>query len=285
VVTNPTNSGHVVTFNNGFRVATGDFIVRLDADDLLTPGSLARSAALFAAFPSVGLVYGRPRHFAGDWPPAPVVGEIGWTVWSGQDWIAERCRRAVNCITTPEAAVRASVMRDVGGLDTSLKFAQDMEMWLRVAAVSDVGWIKGADQALHREHPASMSVTAGAGSLTDLRERRAVFQVLFQRMGGHISYAAELRDTALRGLAREALGEACQAYNRGAVRVTPVEELIVFAQQTWPKYEQLPEFRALQRRRRVGAAVSPFVPGFFAAAVKRRVASELGYARWLASGV
>jgi hypothetical protein len=94
-----------------------------------------------------------------------------------------------------------------------------------------------------------------------------------------------LRDTALRGLAREALGEACQAYNRGAVRVTPVEELIVFAQQTWPKYEQLPEFRALQRRRRVGAAVSPFVPGFFAAAVKRRVASELGYARWLASGV
>ncbi|HEY5154997.1 MAG TPA: glycosyltransferase, partial [Acidimicrobiales bacterium] len=53
VVAHRQNAGHVVTFNDGFEVATGEFIVRLDADDLLSVGSLARAAALFVAFPTV----------------------------------------------------------------------------------------------------------------------------------------------------------------------------------------------------------------------------------------
>jgi glycosyltransferase involved in cell wall biosynthesis len=177
VVRHLANTGHVQAFNDGLEVATGEFIVRLDADDLLTPGSLARAVALFDAFPKVGLVYGHPVHFTDAVPPGARSTVRRWRVWRGEDWVAYRCARGVNCITTPEAMIRASVVYSIGGLNTALHFAQDMEMWLRAASVSDVGWIDGADQALHRDHPGSMSATNGSGQLLDLQERAKVFDV------------------------------------------------------------------------------------------------------------
>ena len=82
-----------------------------------------------------------------------------------------------------------SVVNRVGPLDTRLRFAQDMEMWCRVAAVSDVGRVNGADQALHREHSQSMSATAGSAPLTSLEERRQVFASVFGSTGSKLPAA------------------------------------------------------------------------------------------------
>jgi hypothetical protein len=285
VVSHLENAGHVVSFNDGFAVATGDFIVRLDADDLLTPGSLERAAAVFDAFPDVGLVYGNPHHFVDHHPPEPSTQVQGWTVWSGTAWLAERCRLGVNCITTPEAVVRGDVMRRIGPLDTRLRFAQDMEMWLRTAAVSDVARVDGADQALHRDHDASMSVTVGSGVLTDLEERRRVFEVLFDGPGGDLPEAAALRETAMRTLAAEGLDRACRAYDRGQVGEVPVDDFIDFATETFPDFAELTEWTALRRRQKVGPRWSPYVPTFFARSLTRRADEELRYARWSRTGV
>lgn len=287
LVRHATNTGHVVAFNDGYAHATGEFIVRLDADDLLTPGSLARAVALFDAFPSVGLVYGHPHHFETETPPAPQTAVRSWTVWSGADWIAERCRKGFNCITTPEAIIRADVMRSIGGLDTRLRFAQDMEMWLRTAAVSDVGHVDGPDQALHRDHPTSMSVTDGAGELTDMRERRKVFEVLFEGPGGALPGAEIMRETARRRLATEALTRACHAYDRGRAveQREDIEVFVAFALDTYPGAAELPAWRALQRRRRVGARLAPLTPPFVASIVLRRLRRDADYRRWMRAGV
>jgi glycosyltransferase involved in cell wall biosynthesis len=285
VVRHDANTGHVVAFNDGLAVATGEFIARLDADDLLTTGSLARASALFDAFPSVGLVYGHPRHFHTS--PAPVgrTAVRGWTVWSGRDWIAERCRLGVNCITTPEAIVRASVTELVGPLSTRLKFAQDMENWLRHAAASDVGRIDGPDQALHRDHPASMSMTTGSGWLLDLRERRTVFEVLFDGPGGRLTGADKLHDTARRALAAQALRLMTHSYDRGLTAGLDIDEYIDFALATYPAARSLPEWRALQRRRRAGPRASRVMPTFAANVVWQRVRREARYRRWVRAGV
>ena len=79
--------------------------------------------------------------------------------------------------------MRSSVLGADWKLDTRLRHAQDMEIWLRTAALSDVAHIDGPDQALHRDHDASMSVTDCAGVLLDLEERRTVFRVLFEGAG------------------------------------------------------------------------------------------------------
>ena len=46
VLAHARNAGPVQTFNDGLAAVHGEFLVRLDADDLLTPGSLERSVAV-----------------------------------------------------------------------------------------------------------------------------------------------------------------------------------------------------------------------------------------------
>jgi hypothetical protein len=285
VIHHTRNTGHVVAFNDGLAAATGEFIVRLDADDLLTPGSVARAVALFDAFGSVGLVYGHPRHFVESDPPPPRTAVRGWSVWSGGDWVAERCRKGVNCITTPEAIVRASVAREVGPLSTRLRYAQDMEYWLRTAAVSDVGRIDGADQALHRDHSASMSVNDGSGLLADLLERREVFDVLFAGPGGRLPGAAAMHDRARRSLAANALWLAVHAYDRRHTDTIEVPAMVDFALATYPAARTLPQWRALRRRQRVGERWSPLVPTFMASVVWSKARREFRHRQWTRTGV
>lgn len=285
VIRHERNAGHVQTFNTGFAAATGEFIVRLDADDLLTPGSLARAVALFDWYPSVGLVYGHPRHFTSPEPPTAREAIRGWSIWSGSDWVAERCRKGVNCITTPEVIIRADVMRSIGGLDTRLHFAQDMEMWLRTAAVSDVGRIDGPDQALHRDHATSMSVTSGAGRLLDLRERAMVFEVLFGGPGGKLPHAEVLHRAARKALAAEALTCAYHAYDRSQTGTEPVSDYVDFALATYPEARLLPQWRAFRRRQRTGERVAPFVPPFVASVIWRRIKWKRAYHEWQRTGI
>lgn len=281
VVDNLENLGHVRTFNAGYARATGDFIVRLDADDLLTEGSLARALALFENFPEVGLVYGHPRHFTTEQPPSARSGRITWTVWDGRSWVRERCRRGVNCITTPEAIVRASVMAGVGPLNTNLRFAQDMEMWLRVAAVSDVARLDDVDQALHRDHDASMSVNEGAGILTDLIERRQVFRELFKATGERFDDLCELDRDYRRALAHEAIGRVGHAWDRGRYDPAAAAELVAFAQTTFPEGGSRWD-AVLTRVARERAARDPMA---LARVARRRMGEELAYLRWTRTGL
>jgi glycosyltransferase involved in cell wall biosynthesis len=276
------NAGKTTAFNRGLAIATGEFIAPLDADDLLTPGSLARSIALFDAFPSVGLVYGHPRHFETHVPPVAHLGEVSWTVWSGREWIAARCQLGNNCITNPEALVRREVLDRVGGMSDKLGFATDMEMWLRIAAASDVARVNGADQAFHREHSAAMSVTVAAGGKIDLLERRIVFDSLFDGVGADLPDVASLRDSAMRTLASEALLRAAYAYETRRVDAEPVDWYTSFALEVFPGAADLPQWRRLQRRRRIDPRLTP---AFLGVRTLRRAIEELRYLQWVDTGL
>jgi len=280
VVHNAENIGHVRTFNRGLERADGEFLVRLDADDLLTPGCLARAVAMFDYDSRIGLTYGNPYHFTTSIPPKPRLSTISWTIWSGEDWLKERCRRGVNCITTPEAMLRMSVVREVGPLDTRLRFAQDMELWCRVAAVSAVGRVNGVDQALHRDHADSMSATDGAPVITDLEERRQVFNSVFESTGAALPNAAALHAIADRVLTLESLDYAERALDEGQPALAG--RLIDYARDTAPSVLREHRYAAVVRRVENSARRSPL-------RVFRRhlagVGREFDYVRWAVHGV
>ncbi len=279
------NKGHAVTFNAGFALAAGDLIVRLDADDVLTPRSLSRAAALFDAYPSVGLVYGHPYHFAGPVPVRANLRERGWSIWAGPDWLADRCRKAVSCITTSEAVVRASVMREIGGWETRLKLAGDMKMWLSVAALADVGHIDGPDQVFHREHPDSVSATQGDHPYIDLQERRKAFDLFFADMGGHLAHPGPLYQQAMAALADEALLHACRAYDSNRLAETNVQAYLDFAADICPAVQDLPHYQPLQRRQRMTGAAAYQTLFFAASLAYRRVHSKSQYRHWQRTGL
>lgn len=279
VIRHSQNMGHIATFNEGLFTVQGEYVVKLDADDMLPPGALARATRLLDQHPSVGFVYGRPAHFAGACPPAPRTSVRSWTVWSGREWIETRCRRGFNCISNPEVVMRASVLHDVGLHRPELPHTFDLEMWLRLAAVSEVGRVNGSDQGWYRVHPDSFQRTIHAGPIIDLEGRRDAFAWAFAGPAGLLPDAARLDETARRVIAGQALDRACRAYDRGRTGEVPVDALVAFACELWPEAHQLRQWKALERRRRIGPERAPRVPGFIARAALRRVSDELAVLR------
>jgi hypothetical protein len=283
LVSNPQNLGMVGTFNNGLATATGEFLVRLDADDLLTPGSLARAAALFEAFPEVGLVYGHPVHFETPAPPAHRDRASSWEVLAGSEWVELRCRRGVNCVTSPEVLMRASVVDRVGG-QRALGHTPDMELWMRIARDSDVGWIGGADQAFHREHPDSMSAT-GLDVMTDLHERLEAFEILLNDGIGDAAENARMLELARTALADEAVARTASAYARGRGGSAETEAYLEFARELGVDLDTLPHSRALRVALKAGPSRARFSPFLLASAASYRLAREAGRLQWRARGL
>lgn len=280
------NLGLIATANEGLEWAEdSDYLLLLSADDLLVPGALRRAASVMESQPGVGLVYGHAQYFESGNRPARVrTSWRGTKVWPGAEWVRLRCRSAHNCISSPEAVVRTSVQRRVGGYDGALRHTSDLNMWLRIAAVSEVAYIKGAVQALYRIHSDSM-LRSDADPIVDLTERRAAFESFFGGAGASLADADRLRAMAARALARQALWQASRAYDRGEVGGAPVDELITFALRTCPEARRLREWRGLQLRRRIGAGRSLWFPPFVATGAAHRLRGHVDQLRWRTRGV
>ncbi|WP_231728456.1 glycosyltransferase family 2 protein [Arthrobacter sp. EPSL27] len=278
-----TNCGVVETFNDGAKAATGEFLVRLDADDLLTPGSLDRAVRVARAHPSVGLVYGHPLHFSGGALPRPRLEASAWTVWPGREWLGDRCRSGVNVITSPEVLMRRSVLDRIG-FQAPLKHTHDMEFWFRFAAFSDVAYIHGADQAWHREHSESLSARE-VDVLVDLLERREAFEVLFAGPAGSVAQAGELRRLARNALINEALRTARGELDRGAGPSHVYRSSLGLARELDPGVVHRSAWDRLARRSGTTAHPLRNSGGPLVRRLAARIRSELQWWRWHRNGV
>jgi glycosyltransferase involved in cell wall biosynthesis len=275
------NLGPVGAFNRALEAVQGDYLVRLDADDMLTPGALERAVALLEVHPNVGFVYARPLVFRGEQQPCPRLGTTSWTVWRGADWLELRCRVGFNCVASPEVVMRASLQRQLGGQSEALPHTHDMEMWLRAAAVSDVGRVNDADAAWVRIHPDSRMRTVFADPLQDLRERAAAFAVLLANDAMPIEGRDELRRLARRRLAEQATDRARRAYDRRRADREPVHDYLHTALELDPSVQSTALWRSLRRRRSAGRW-SPWMLMFLGRAVIRRGQETAyhQYGRW-----
>src|SRR5262249_4896599 len=271
VIVHETNQGNIATFNEGLlKWADGDYCMLLSADDRRAPGALRRARDLLDAHPNVGFVHGHPLWFMDGTPlPAARTRVRGWSVWHSQPWL-ERCfRQAENPVGCSTVVVRTSLHQHVGGYDPQLPKAADMEIFMRLAAYADVGFLRGVDQAYYRLHTQNMSSDVSA--LMDLRQRRSVFEVVLDRYGERLRDVKQLSDIAHRQLGKEALWAAGRVYDRGRVRQTElarrflgagaetveaeqdIDELVAFAFDCWPEVSRLPLYRALQSHKRIGS--------------------------------
>jgi glycosyltransferase involved in cell wall biosynthesis len=279
-----TNLGHIATYNEGLAWASGDYTVLLSADDMLTPGSLRRAARALDAAPMAGLAYGRVLRFDQS-VPRSTAAKVRPVVWDGSDWIGERCKTATCNISSPEAVVRTTLYKELGGYEPNLPHAGDLEMWLRIAAHGEVVYLRGADQAFYRMHPSSMSRTRFKASIDDLKERKASFDSLFDRYGARVKNAPLMREQAQRALAREALWRACRAFDRRRLDSVSVEELELFALETYRDTTSLREYRGLGLRRRLGPKWCPRAQFGMPSVYIHRARDWLWWRRLYATGV
>jgi glycosyltransferase involved in cell wall biosynthesis len=123
--------------NHGARLARGRFIAFLDSDDLFLPSKLEKQMALFARDPELGFVHcsfskfddrgsdlgarDTSRHHGSIYPQ--ILHE--WSV----------------LMAMPCMLVRKDVFENVGGFDEQMSWAEDMDLWRRIAKNYRVGTV------------------------------------------------------------------------------------------------------------------------------------------------
>jgi hypothetical protein len=284
VIRNRTNRGQLPSMNAALAGITTDYVVKLDADDLLAPGALARATALMERHPDVTFTYGRPHIFRGPEPSHTESPPRSWTIWDGSDWFARRCRSAVNVICQPEVVIRSAAVRQIGAVREDLPHTFDMHLFLELALSGDVGRVNGPPQGYYRIHEHSLQRTDHAGMLFDLRGRRHAFDAVFA--GGaadRVLDADALHDQARRALATAALDWACRAFDDDRAGEEPIDELARFATETYPAANQLSQWMALQSRIAAGPEGTLPLPRVVAS-LRRRVTDSVGYRVWQRTG-
>jgi glycosyltransferase involved in cell wall biosynthesis len=241
------NLGQMPSFNEGARAGTGEYLVLLCSDDMLTPGALARASALLDACPSVGLVYGYPTTFT-TYAPKVSTTASGWSVWPGRRWFQERCRDGRNVISSPEVVMRRSVM-DQLIYDERVAERSDLVVWLQAALRSDIGRIHGASQAYQRLHDGRASVVEYAGLMLDFRARLRGYEMVFEDDADLLPGSADrLRRDVERALAREAFQLARRCLDGGhPIGGSDANEYLQFAAETYPPITGTRAWRSVHR--------------------------------------
>jgi glycosyltransferase involved in cell wall biosynthesis len=267
---NEVNRGLIPTANSGVLAATGDYVVLLSADDVHAPGWLDRGVALLEANPRAVLAYGPVLRFPGEVPTVRPWRGSRPTVHSGRDFIARACARGINAVVCPEAIVRTSAQKEVGGYRADLPYTSDMEMWLRLASIGDVVQDRGDYAAFTRVSPQSMSAVAESSMVRILEIRRDAFDAWHGYARDLVPGADALLARAHNTLARAAMFRAHVVFLSTPSDDGEVDTMTKFAMDVdsaWaaPRVRRLDALRGRPLVRRVVGAASPLAGSWFRA--------------------
>ncbi len=261
VVSHRVNQGPHHCYNEGIDWASAEYFLVLDADDFLAPGCLSRAVAVLQEHRDVGFTHGtEARILPGDAAPLILRNDQAgaWTISTGLDFIERLCRRPINPVGSPTVVRRTSAQKKVGYYSPHLPYTDDLEMWLRLAAVGNVAQTD-AVQAVRRLHEAQVSVQYQRGNhVRDFAEREAAFESFFAHEGRSVPGAARLLKLARRRLGDHAYWSALSHACRGHVRAGL--ELLTFSRRRRPLTPLVPPFgwvlgmeRPMERLAEIGA--------------------------------
>jgi glycosyltransferase involved in cell wall biosynthesis len=169
------DTGQASAINRGFARATGTIFAWLNSDDLLAPSAVRIAVDALRRFPSVGVIFGDRLHIDAR---GNVIG-----INRMPAYYASMLRRN---ITWPQETVffRRSVFEEVGGVDETLRFSLDFDLWARMAKVTQVRHVP-AFLGSFREHGESKSVAFHKNDNRDadryLAEHEQVYRKHFGR--------------------------------------------------------------------------------------------------------
>jgi glycosyltransferase involved in cell wall biosynthesis len=145
------DQGQTEALNKGFARAKGDILAWLNSDDMYLPGAVTSAVQFFQDQAQPGLVYG----------DANFINESGQLI--GKFHAAQTnlhlLRQGYVHIPQQASFFRGDLWRSVGPLDPTFYFAMDYDLWVRIAARSDVKYVPQT-WANFRLHTAGKTIAA-----------------------------------------------------------------------------------------------------------------------------
>ena len=218
----PQNVGHVRNFETCLERSRGRLIHLLHGDDCVRPGFYAKMEQPFKKWPELGAAF--CRHIImdaeGHWQKISPLEQAESGIlnnWLDRIAISQR-------LQTPSMVVRREVYEHLGGFDRRLRWVEDWEMWVRVAAHYPV-WYEVEPLAVYRVHHASSSDRYLRSGVNIQDARRAISMIEAYLPAGRARQLSRLareqwgmtallfaRTSAIRGNRRAALNHIKEAW-------------------------------------------------------------------------
>jgi len=148
------NSGHVKARNNGVKVASGEWLAFLDADDQWLPQKLSKQ--LQVADVNIGMVYTDRENF-GDITRVKRTASSSFPLFEGD--LFEPLLLG-NFVTVSSVIIRREWFDRLGGFDEELSVCEDWDMWLRFSAAGGKAAVCREALTRYRWHAGAMSRNA-----------------------------------------------------------------------------------------------------------------------------
>lgn len=135
VLRNETNQGVARSLNRGLAAAEGEFIARLDADDLAQPNRLQRQLDVLREQPQLDVLGTHMVMFqarAGA-DGAVTMHALGLLAHPLTDAAIKTALVQRNVLSHPSLMIRRGFFDDVGGYNPGLDYAEDYDLWCRGA--------------------------------------------------------------------------------------------------------------------------------------------------------
>jgi glycosyltransferase involved in cell wall biosynthesis len=138
------NQGEVNAINRGLALATGEILGIVSSDDPLLPGAIWQCVTALQEDSDAVVVYS-------DWR---VIGPASESVQDVAlpDYDIQNMLRVFQTAITSGAFFRRSLLEAIGPRDSSLRYAHDLDFWLRAALYGDFVHVRQV-LTTHREHP------------------------------------------------------------------------------------------------------------------------------------
>ncbi|MDE2083006.1 MAG: glycosyltransferase family 2 protein, partial [Burkholderiales bacterium] len=135
------NAGPAAARNRGIEAARGTLVAFLDTDDRWLPQKIERQLALFSREPALALVAAdmaiednaSGQHVASNFARRGLKACFDELDGRPVPQAPQRLLK-LNFINTSTVLARREVLQALGGFDTRLRYGEDLELWLRIAA-------------------------------------------------------------------------------------------------------------------------------------------------------
>lgn len=118
------DKGQTDAIIKGFHMAKGEVLAWLNSDDTYLPGALSKTAKVLTEEPGLSVIYGK-THFTD--VKGTIIGKYPTEPFDYQ-------RLAIfNFICQPSVFFKKQALSEAGGLDISLHYVMDYDLWIRMA--------------------------------------------------------------------------------------------------------------------------------------------------------